>query len=127
MGKAILLALVLLGMAWYQLAGPGAPGNSPRGTARAFTRALAAADCAERLRQDFPAIAGAGFCTPEVTRGLRTRASFFVTQNDGNFAIVDCFYGSACGRNRPPCRTLRFELVNHGGRWRLRSVSRDAL
>jgi hypothetical protein len=94
MGKMILLGLVLLGMAWYQFAGPGAPGNSPRGTARAFTRALAAGDCAERLRQEFPALAGGGFCTPDIARGLRAHASFFVTQDDGSFAIVDCFYGS---------------------------------
>lgn len=94
MAKIILLGLVLLGMAWYQLAGPGAPGNSPRGTARAFTRALASGDCAERLREDFPAIAGARFCTAEIARGLRANASFIVTQNDGNFATVDCFYGS---------------------------------
>lgn len=94
MAKMVLFGLALLGMAWYQLAGPGAPGNSPRGTARAFTRALAAGDCAERLREDFPGIAGAGFCTPQIARGLRAHTSFIVTQNDGNFATVDCFYGS---------------------------------
>lgn len=94
MGKALFILLTVLGLAWYQFAGPGAPGNSPRGTARAFTRALAADDCASRLQQDFPAVAGAaGLCSASTARGLRAQARFYVVRNDGLTAIVDCLYG----------------------------------
>lgn len=126
MEKALLILLVILGLGWYQLAGPGAPGNSPRGTARAFTRALAAEDCASRLPHKFPAVTGAAdLCSASTARGLRAQARFYVVHNDGLTALVDCLYGNACGRNRAPCGSLRFELVNHSGRWRIRSVERD--
>ena len=94
MGKAVLILLALLGWLVYYAGGPGAAGRSPRSTARAFTRALAAQDCAARIERQYADVAGArGLCSEPVQIGLRAVTRFMVTYNDGRTAIVDCLYG----------------------------------
>jgi hypothetical protein len=93
--KALILISVVLGLAWYQLAGPGAPGNSPRGTARAFLRAAASEDCAAQMDARFTRVDGArAACSAELTRALRASSQIIVNSNDGHTALVECFYGS---------------------------------
>lgn len=95
MGKAGFVILLVLGLAWYHLAGPGAPGRSPRGTALAFARTAASADCAALMDERFPDVAGArAVCSPDIAQALRAQAQVVVASNDGFSALVECFYGS---------------------------------
>jgi hypothetical protein len=95
MGKAGLILVALLGMSWYQLAGPGANGHSPRGSARALLRAAMSPDCANLIEERFLNTAGArSLCSPELARALRTRHQIIEESNDGYVALLECFYGS---------------------------------
>ncbi|MCL4796061.1 MAG: hypothetical protein KJZ84_15985 [Bryobacteraceae bacterium] len=95
MGKAGFVILLLLGLAWYHLAGPGAPGHSPRGTALAFARAAASSECPALMEERFPDVAGArAVCSPEIAEALRAQTQVIVASNDGHSALVECFYGS---------------------------------
>ena len=93
--KALIFLALVLGLAWYQLAGPGAPGNTPRGTARAFLRAVASDECATRMDDRFARVEGArAACSPVLARALRASSQIIVNSNDGHTALVECFYGS---------------------------------
>lgn len=95
MGKAGLILLVLLAMSWYQLAGPGANGNSPRGSARALLRAASSPECASLMEEHFPNTSGArALCSPEIARGIRAQYEIVERGNDGFVALIECFYGS---------------------------------